>query len=358
MKDLKEIFRIGSAFIGIIVGAGFASGQEILQYFTSFGLMGIAAAVISAAIFAYCGMVLVWLGSRTQTNSHKDVIYGISGRFIGTLVDYILILTLFGIGVVMIAGAGSNLQQQFGLPYFVGSLIMTILVLISGMFNTDRVVSIISAVTPFLIIFVIIISIYSLFTIDNDVASLNDMALATSTTLPNWFVSGINYASFNIAVGASMSIVMGGTIKNTRVAALGGLSGGLGLGILIVLSHLAIFTKIESVAELDMPFLGIVNEISPILGLIMSIVIFGMIFNTAISMFYGFVARIAETGTKKFKIYLTITMAIGFALSFVGFTELIAYFYPFIGYLGLLLIAVLIIAPFRVKKVNEIKKAA
>ena len=41
-KDLYEKdILIGSAFIGIIVGAGFASGQEILQYFTSFGTLGI-----------------------------------------------------------------------------------------------------------------------------------------------------------------------------------------------------------------------------------------------------------------------------------------------------------------------------
>ena len=52
---MKKILKMGSAFIGIIVGAGFASGQEILQYFTSFGYMGMAAAVISTALFAYLG---------------------------------------------------------------------------------------------------------------------------------------------------------------------------------------------------------------------------------------------------------------------------------------------------------------
>ena len=50
-----------------------------------------------------------------RTTSHKDVIYKISGRYLGVVVDYIIIFTLFGVGVVMIAGAGSNLNQQFGL---------------------------------------------------------------------------------------------------------------------------------------------------------------------------------------------------------------------------------------------------
>jgi len=49
---MARILKIGFAFIGVIVGAGFASGQEILQYFTSFGTAGTLAAVVSTALFA------------------------------------------------------------------------------------------------------------------------------------------------------------------------------------------------------------------------------------------------------------------------------------------------------------------
>lgn len=82
----------------------------------------------------------------------------------------------------------------------------------------------------------------------------------------------------------------------------------------------------------------------------MSIVIFAMIFNTALSMFFSFTARFTEMETKKFKVFFAGTMLIGFILSFVGFTDLVAYFYPLIGYLGLILIAVLIVTPFRMRK--------
>ncbi len=54
---------------------------------------------------------------------------------------------------------------------------------------------------------------------------------------------------------------------------------------MIVLSHLAIFTQIDVVGDMDMPMLGIVNNISPVLGIIMAIVIFGMIFNTGLECF-------------------------------------------------------------------------
>ena len=153
---MKNVIKMGSAFIGIIVGAGFASGQEILQYFTSFGLLGAAGAVVSTALFAYLGMILTRLGSRMQTTSHKEVIYKISGRYLGVLVDYIIIFTLFGVGVVMIAGAGSNLNQQFGLPPFVGSLLMIVLVMLTVMLNVNKVVGIIGSITPFLVLAVIL----------------------------------------------------------------------------------------------------------------------------------------------------------------------------------------------------------
>ncbi|WP_053362699.1 hypothetical protein [Bacillus sp. FJAT-27251] len=348
---MKRVLKIGSAFIGVIVGAGFASGQEVLQYFTSFGLMGTFGALVATVLFAYAGMTLVWLGSSMKTGSHKDVIYKVSGRYLGVIIDYILIFTLFGVGVVMIAGAGSNLNQQFGLPVLLGTTLMALLILLTGMLKVDRVVGIISGITPFLILFVAIISVYSFISTEGSFAALDSIAKEQPTTLPNWFISGINYVSFNTAVGASMAIVMGAAENDRKTAALGGLVGGIGLGILILVSHLAIFSKIDSVGGMDMPMLMIVNNLSPVLGTIMSIVLFAMIFSTAISMFYSFVARFAELGTPKFKKFFIGTMIVAFAASFVGFTDLVSYFYPLIGYLGLVLIAVLIYAPIRMKRI-------
>ncbi|MEB6202289.1 hypothetical protein MXL97_10805 [Mammaliicoccus fleurettii] len=351
---MKRIFLIASAFIGVIVGAGFASGQEVLQYFTSFGVMGIFGGIITTALFAYVGMMLVWLGSKMKTDSHKEVIHKVTGKsafgsIVGWTIDLVIIFTLFGVGVVMLAGAGSNLSQQFGLAPIIGTLIMTVLILLAGMLKVEGVVKIIGNITPFLIVFIVIISVYSFFTVDTSFAELNKISDSYSSTLPNWFIAGINYASFNTAVGASMAIVMGGAEKDSKIAGMGGLLGGLALGVMIILSHLAIFSKLDTVGDLDMPMLGIVNEISPILGVFMAIVIFGMIFNTGLGMFYAFASRFTFVGTNSFKIFYIVSVIVGSGLSFVGFTDLVAIFYPLIGYLGLVLILVLIYAPFKMK---------
>ncbi|RNF39102.1 hypothetical protein [Planococcus salinus] len=350
---MKRSIKMGSAFIGIIVGAGFASGQEILQYFTSFGYLGIIGALISTVLFAYLGMSLTRLGSVMKTTSHREVIYGISGKWIGRIVDYIIILTLFGVGVVMIAGAGSIFSQQFGLSSALGSTVMAILVILTIMMNVQKVIAVIGTITPFLVFTVIALMIYSLTTMELSFAELNPLAKEQISAVPNWFLSSINYVSFNIAVGASMAIVMGGTEKDEKVAARGGLIGGLGIGVLILLSHLALFSKIDSVGGSEMPMLQIADDISPILGFFMSFILFGMIYNTAVSMLFSFSARFVVMGTNKFRIFVLVVGGIAYVLSFVGFTSLVNMFYPVVGYLGLFLVGALIFSSFR-KKVKPV----
>lgn len=355
---MKRIFLIGSAFIGIIVGAGFASGQEILQYFTSFGTVGILAGIVSTVLFAYVGMMLVWLGSIFKAEGHNDVIHKLTGgtmfgKVIAWLVDIVLIIALFGFGVVMLAGGGSNFEQQFGIPAVYGTALMVILVLVFGMLRVDNVVKVIGNITPLLIICIVIVAIYCLFTMSGSFSELDALAKSHTSAVPHWFIAGVNYVSLNVGLGASMSIVMGGNEKNSKVAAWGGLAGGIVLGLMIMMSHLAIFSKIETVGHLPLPMLGLVNDISPILGVFMSIVIYLMIFNTCLGMFYSLATRFTEIETKQFKIFYTIFTLIGFAISFAGFTDLMTFFYPVIGYMGIIIIIVLIYAPFKVRRIKK-----
>lgn len=351
-----KICRMASAFVGVIVGAGFASGQEVLQYFTSFGHMGTVAAVVATALFAYLGMMLTMLGSRMQAKSHKTVIYQISGRYLGVIVDTIIIFTLFGVGVVMIAGAGSTLNQQFGIPAYIGSVLMTLLMGTTLMLKVDKVVALIGSITPFLVLALAVICGYSLFTMDRTFAELAPIAESIDSTLPHWLVSAVNYVSFNIAVGAAMALVMGGSEPDERIAKWGGLLGGAGIGCLIMISHLAMFSQVDTVSGYALPLLKIIDGISPWLASAMSLVLFGMIFSTGAGMFYAFVARFVTMRTPTANRFSLATLVIGFIASFAGFTKLVAFFYPLIGYLGLFLVLALIVAPFKLKR--EANKSA
>lgn len=344
---MKRSLKIASAFIGIVVGAGFASGQEILQYFISFGYWGLAAALVATVLFGYFGMVLTRLGSRMNTISHEDAIYAIGGKFLGKVIDYTLILTMFGILVVMIAGAGSIFSQQFEWNPVYGRIIMTVIVVLTIMLNVKKVIVVISSITPFLIVMVVGITIYSIVTMDSSLKELEPIAREQLATTPHWLLSVINYVSLAIALGASMSLVMGGAEKDEKVAARGGLIGGLIFGLLIILSYFAIFAKVDVVGTSDLPMLALADNISPILGVVMAIVIFAMIYNTAVSLLLSFSARFMKMGTKRFRIFVIGTGAAAFLLSFLGFTVLVNWLYPIVGYLGLLLLGALVYADVR-----------
>ena len=94
----------------------------------------------------------------------------------------------------------------------------------------------------------------------------------------------------------------------------------------------------------------IIDGISPWLASAMSLVLFGMIFSTGAGMFYAFVTRFVQMGTPAAQRFSVATLVLGFIASFAGFTQLVAFFYPLIGYLGLFLVFALIIAPFKLKR--------
>src|SRR5690625_3705943 len=128
---------------------------------------------------------------------------------------------------------------------------MSILIILTVLLNVDKVVTIIGSITPFLILSIVLIAIYSIITVEQSFSELLPITANVSSSLPNWFISAVNYVSFNIAVGASMTLVMGGAEKNERTASIGGFIGGIGIGVLVVVSHLAIFAKINVVATVD-----------------------------------------------------------------------------------------------------------
>src|SRR5699024_11429237 len=100
---MKKSIQIAGAYIGLIVGAGFASGQEVLQFFTSFGWYSLLGAGIATLLFAFLGMQITQLGSELQTISHNKVIYHICGNYVGVLVVIIFTFFFFCIDLLMIS---------------------------------------------------------------------------------------------------------------------------------------------------------------------------------------------------------------------------------------------------------------
>ena len=341
---LKNALLISFAFIGTVVGAGFASGQEAMLYFSAFGTQGMWGAVLGSVLMLIAGVTILQLGSFFQAKEHMEVLGSISSKVMGWILDIATIVTLFSIGFVMFAGAGANLNQQFGLPVWVGAVLMLALTIGFGMLDVDKVTGAIGALTPFLLVFVIVGCGWTLINAHPDWSALNAAAANVETSLPNWWISALNYTGLNVMCVVSMALVIGGNQLDTRAAGLGGLFGGLGYLVMLMLLALALLVKIDTVSGQDMPLLTLITDINPTMGLIMSLVIFGMIFATSLGMFFALGKRLSRGREDKFRVIFISACVIGFALSFVGFQQLVSTVYPILGYLGILLIVVMTLA--------------
>ena len=328
---MRDTLRVAGVYIGTIIGAGFASGQEVLQFYTGYGWLGILGTLVTVVLYPLLGYYLVVLGKRVKAQSHKSVIYHIAGKYLGFVVDLLLTFFLFGVAVIMVAGSGSLFQQQFGMsPSIVLALLLSL----------RRVLNVISSIAPFAFVLIVVLALYAVVTADTSGVDLEAVA-ATQEQLASshWLLSAFLHVSFNVALSVSILAIMGATEQNHKAAKRGAILGGVVLGIIALVINLAMYFNVDELIGTEMPMLTIANDISPFIGFVIAILLLAMIFNTAVPMLYTFTARFFEVDTTRFKIAALVGGIVAFALGFVGFTELVNQVYPLLGYLGFVIFA-------------------
>ncbi len=154
MTILKIVFVI----IGTLIGAGFASGQEVYTFFFSFGKKGligifIASLVISLAIYKTIKTIL-----KTNVKNYEEFIkLFIKNKKIYYVIDAIINIFILISFYIMIAGFGAYLQQEFNLNSILGSSILAILCVILFRKNVDGVIKLNTIIIPILITIIILI---------------------------------------------------------------------------------------------------------------------------------------------------------------------------------------------------------
>src|SRR5699024_11899659 len=148
---------------------------------------------------------------------HKEAIYFIGGKRGGLLIDAILVFTFFGVGVVMVAGAGSTLNQQFGLPPFVGSLILIILIILSLLLKIDKVIGVIGSITPFLLLAIVVVSIYIIGIMESSFQEMDAVTAEIPDYFYIWFIGADNYDSFTYVVGSGKSFDLGDAVHYYQI---------------------------------------------------------------------------------------------------------------------------------------------
>ena len=340
----NESLRIALAYVGVIVGAGLSSGQDILQYFLSFGRIGLIGVVVLGILNMIFGKIILTLGSYYQADNHQEVFGEITTPILNKIIDWTLIISNFVIGFVMLAGAGSNLKQQFGIPNWAGALFCAVMIVIVAFLNFEKITSILGIFTPIVFVLILLITVYTFVGKSYDYGMLDEVSKTIPSPMPNIWVSVINYFSLCVLTGVSMAFVLGGSVVRIGVAKKSGVLGGIMVGLLILFATAALFANSADIIDAEIPILKIVHDINPWLAVFYALVIFALIFNTAFSLFYAIAKRFSSNDDKKLKFNIIVIVILGYVCSFAGFKDLISYAYPALGYMGIVLIFVLFLS--------------
>lgn len=351
-----NVFTVAATYMGTIVGAGFASGQEVLQFFAAYGVNGVWAAALATFMFIFFGYTVLLVGQNLNAVSHLEIIRFANGRILGFIVDLVITIFLFGALSAMIAGAGAVFKEQFGWSPLLGNTLMALIALATVWTGITGVIKAISFVVPVLLAAVVFVAVYTLI---KDPVTAEDWqrAAALGGTAPNWAVSAINYVSYNLVIAVAVLAPMGAEAKSRRTLLWGALLGGLGLGIGVLLIFLSVLANIESAAQVEIPLIQVAAGISGFFQAIFSIILFAEIYTTAVGNLFGFVSRIAQVVKFRQRWLMLIATAAAFAVSQFGFSAMVKYLYPSVGYGGMILLGGLLFAwLFRRKELGLRKK--
>lgn len=336
---MSDVLKLGGAYIAFCIGSGYATGQEIMQFFTAFGWKSLGAVLISMILFVWMGATLMQAGRKLQFQSDTEVWRYYCGNKICIVLNYFVTFFLFGCFSIMIGGAGAALNQYYGLPNLAGRVIISVLCLGTVMLGLKKLVDIIGLIGPVIIVFSIIIGCGSILLNIEGLSQVNTVMqnISVPASCGNWAFSGALYTGFMAVLCIPFLLQLSQSAKNEKSAVWGGASGGFFLVLAIFVMNLGLLASIGDVYDSSIPTLILAEELHPVLAGFFAIVVLLGIFSTAVPMLWMVCRKAGPDGSKRYMITCVITVLAALVLSMLPFTTLVGTIYPYTGYIGVLL---------------------
>lgn len=356
--NFRRVLILAGAVIAFTIGSGFATGQEIIQYYTAYGIQGIFATLLFAVFFIYYNYNFAKVGTEQKFERGNDIYKYYCGNKIGTFMDYYSTLFCYMSFFVMVGGAASTLNQEYNLPVWVGAVILVTLSILSTIGGLSSLVDKIGIVGPVIVVLCISIGVITLVNDHSQLAAGMEIvktgafegATATETIKnagPNWISSAVSYAGFVLLWFASFTTALGS--QNKKKELLSGIYiGTAAICVAIVLIMLAQIANINEagysnpaihVWNADIPNLILAERIWKPFSSVFAIVVFAGIYTTAVPLLYNPVARFAKEGTPRFRWLTVILGVVGLIVGlYLPFRVLVNIIYVLNGYVGAVLI--------------------
>lgn len=331
--------QISSVYIGTVIGAGFASGQEILQFFVNYGYKGLIGVGISTVLFMIIATIILLKVYNDKIENYQQLIVPVMGKKLSIIVEFIMLSYLFIGACIMVAGSGALFEEQFNISYNLGLIVMAILTLFTVIHSIKGILTANTILIPILLIGIAFIGVVSFAKQDFTFNSVD----VISTNKYEWFVSSVMYVNYNIISAIVVLTSLLSVIKNRKTAIKGGLIGGLGLGVLALFIIIPLILLYKDVAHLEIPMLGVAKYAIKNGDIGYSFLIWIAMFTTAVSNSFGFLTRICDIININFKLVAVIFCTVIVFVAKMGFSKLVNTFYPIFGYIGSALILIFII---------------
>lgn len=354
MKDNSKsvnlnVLNVALMFVGAIMGAGFASGREIWQFFGVFGTEGKIGVLLVGMLFIILGIMTAYIARKLGTNEMGKIIVPGNNEKISAVISWFMAFILFTVMINMTAACGAMLNQLFGLHRAVGGVLIAVLVVATVLGEFHRISKVFRYIMPVLFTAVVAVSIIVILKCEK--VDADPSLLSPSPIAGNWALASCLYISYNIL--AMIPIVATSSInsKSEKTAILGSGLGGVLLGVLAYVIVSVLQRDMLFAQAADMPMLAYSTGVAPAVGLVYSAILFAAIYSSATSNFYGFTTKIKE-GPVKGKLVIA-AAALAFLLGLVGFKNIVAYMFPVEGYLGFIIIAMIVVNFFKVLRSSK-----
>lgn len=331
MKVWWRSLQVAFTFIGTVVGAGFASGREVLQFFTRFGEWAPLLILLVTLFFVWIGCKVMLLAAELKAGSYEILNKHLFGERIGRIVSHLMLFVLMAVNAVMLAGAGSIFSEHLNLSYQSGLLITMFACFLLLRRGIGAILTINSLVVPVMIAFTAIL------VIDTLRSPGNDRWLSLGMEVSPWAagLSPFLYAAFNLSMAQAVLVPLGSAIGDPRVLRRGAWIGGIGIGLLLFAGHLTLSSRMPGIAQFEIPMGGIAREFGAWIHWIYVFLIFMEIFTTLVADIFGLTAQLQERTRISGGVLTAGLLILCFVVGQFGFGPLLSTLYPLFGMLSL-----------------------
>lgn len=354
------MFNLIGAMFAYLIGSGFASGQEIMQYFSGWGSVGASIGVgLIAFVLSYLAYVAYSYAGRTRGLADLAGVFNFyAGGVIGKLFQAFAWLFNACCYVFMISGFGATLNQQWGLAAPIGCAIGVLLSVGTAVLGLSKIVDIIGKIGPAIVVLTLAVGVVAAFTyyplIAQGNALINSGAVTVTRAGSNWWLSGLSYAGCNLLLVSAFIGTMGYSLReykfkyNKWILFIGAV-GIMGVAFLLGLSHIG---NIENATQVSIPNLLLANTLfgtssaaNAVLGTVFAVVIVLGIYTTICPMLWTCVSMVIKNEkSAKYKLTCVFAGVVVYLVTlFVPYETLLNYIMTYCGYSGAIVAFVVIV---------------